>query len=217
MKQCHEKNADLLEHFIANYGWPFPAELWHGLLVEALGNMQTITFKKLTTEDLPLVLSWFNEPHVMEWWPYPEPEEKFFEHFLERCRSKDTFAYIAIMDGIPFGYIQYYYWKCDDEKTGGMWVPVKLPKTTVGIDQFIGDPAYLGKGYGSLMLKEFINHISLVLEPDVTAIILDPKPTNIVAIKCYEKAGFKTLGIVDAPWGQALFMKYDVKNFKKDL
>ena len=98
-----------------------------------------------------------------------------------------------------------------DEKTGGQWVPHDLPETTVGIDQFIGDPNYLGKGYGLLMIKEFISYLTKVLEPRTTTIILDPKPTNIVAIKCYEKVGFKPIGVVDAPWGPALFMRYDVK------
>jgi len=173
---------------------------------------KSITFQKLTPEDLPMLLAWFKEPHVMKWWPYPEPEEKFFEQFLERCRLKDnTFAFIVKLDDVPFGYIQYYHWKQDEEKTGGTWVPSDLPATTVGIDQFIGDPSYLGKGYGTHMVKEFIAHITQVCEPQITTIILDPKPDNIVAIKCYEKVGFKKIGLVDAPWGPALFMRYDAK------
>ncbi|MCX5922136.1 MAG: GNAT family N-acetyltransferase [Candidatus Dependentiae bacterium] len=175
------------------------------------GDQETVTFKKITEDDVPLLRTWFQEPHVEQWWPTPEAEEDFIKHFVTRSRSKDTFAYISKLNDVPFGYIQYYYFNRDDQNTGGIWAPGDLPETTVGIDQLIGDPQYLGKGYGTRMLQEFITYITQVLEPHITTIILDPKPTNTVAIKCYEKVGFKRVGVVDAPWGPALFMRYDVK------
>jgi aminoglycoside 6'-N-acetyltransferase-1b len=40
----------------------------------------------------------------------------------------------------------------------------------------------------------------------VTKIQTDPAPTNLRAIRCYEKAGFRKVGIVDTPDGPALLM-----------
>lgn len=30
-------------------------------------------FQKLSENNLPIVLSWFKESHVAQWWPTPEP------------------------------------------------------------------------------------------------------------------------------------------------
>lgn len=164
------------------------------------------TFKKLIESDLPLLLHWFKEPHVQKWWPTPI-ENELLEKFLQRIRSKDTFGYVVFLDDQPIGYIQYYYIDRTNKKAGA-WLP-PLPETTVGTDQFIGDPQYLGKGYGTLFIKEFINELKKI-EPTVTTVIVDPDPENAIAIRCYEKVGFVKIGIFDVPEGKHLLMRYDI-------
>ncbi len=154
------------------------------------------------------LMLWFQEPHVKQWWPTPEEKEKFFEHFLQRIRSKDTFAFMVFMDGNPLGYIQYYYIDKTSEKTG-LWLP-SLPEYTVGIDQFIGEKTAIGKGYGPLLIKEFISYLASNLEPSLTTVIVDPEPDNGAAIRCYEKIGFNRVGIFHTSYGEALLMQYDV-------
>lgn len=166
-----------------------------------------VIFKEVTTDDLPLLRTWFKEPHVNKWWPTPEDNE-FFATFLQRIRSKKTSAYMVFIDEKPIGYIQYYPIDRSIEKAG-VWLP-ELPETTVGTDQFIGDPEYLGKGYGTLFIKEFINYLTHTLDPRITTIIVDPEPTNYAAIRCYEKVGFKSVGTYTTPWGPALLMRYNV-------
>ena len=166
-----------------------------------------VSFKEVTTDDLPLLRRWFKEPHVCQWWPTPE-EDEFFENFLQRIRSKKTFAYSVLIDEKPIGYIQYYYIDRSVEKAGA-WLPA-LPETTVGIDQFIGDPTYLGKGYGTLFIKEFITYLTSRVDQAITTIIVDPEPTNYAAIRCYEKVGFQSMGIYTTEVGPALLMRYDV-------
>jgi RimJ/RimL family protein N-acetyltransferase len=165
------------------------------------------TFKKITDADLPILLTWFKEPHVQKWWPIPTQDE-VLAHFLKRIRSKDTFGYLAQLDGNPIGYIQYYYLDTSEAKTGAH-LPVELPETSVGTDQFIGDPNYLYKGYGTQFIKAFIDYLRII-EPQVTTIIVDPEPTNTAAIRCYEKVGFKRVTEYDTPYGRALLMRYDV-------
>jgi RimJ/RimL family protein N-acetyltransferase len=167
------------------------------------------SFKLLAKDHLPILLRWFQQPHVQQWWPVPLQDE-FFERFLRRIRSKDTVAYVVYSGEIPIGYIQYYYIDRAIEKTGGFWLP-ELPETTVGTDQFIGDPAYLGKGYGTLFIKQFIRDLITTLAPTITTIIVDPDPKNHIAIRCYEKVGFKQVGIFKVSDGSALLMRYDVK------
>ena len=84
------------------------------------------TFKKITETDLPILLTWFKEPHVQQWCPIPTQDE-VLAHFLKRIRSKDTFGYLALLDGMPIGYIQYYYLDTSEAKTGA-YLPVIFPK-----------------------------------------------------------------------------------------
>src|SRR5271156_6736384 len=54
---------------------------------------KSISFKKLTEHDIPLLLTWFAEPHVYQWWPVLEKNEPL-DNFLKRIRSVNTFGYI---------------------------------------------------------------------------------------------------------------------------
>jgi RimJ/RimL family protein N-acetyltransferase len=168
----------------------------------------TFTFKKPTEDDIPLLFSWLQQPHVQKWWPTLGKEE-LFDHFLKRIRSKETFPFLVILDEIPIGYIQYYYINKHEEKAG-KWLP-DLPKHTIGFDQFIGDSEYLGKGLGTVFIKKFMSFVNII-EPNVTTFIVDPDPENHAAIRCYEKVGFSKKEICQSPWGSALLMMYKIKD-----
>jgi RimJ/RimL family protein N-acetyltransferase len=57
----------------------------------------------------------------------------------------------------------------------------------------------LGRGLGTAMVGEFVQF--LWRDPAVTRIQADPAPTNARAIRCYEKAGFHSLGLITTPDG----------------
>ncbi len=175
-----------------------------------MSNHQNFMFRRVTESDLPLLFTWFNEEHVKYWWPVPTQYENFFESFLARIRSKDTVPFLVFLHDAPLGYIQYYHIDRTLEKAGA-WLP-ELPPTTVGIDQFIGDATCIGKGYGTMFIKDFITYLTCTLEPSITTIIVDPDPENKAAIRCYEKVGFEHIGVYEAPWGPAVLMRYDVEN-----
>jgi len=65
------------------------------------------------------------------------------------------------------------------------------------MDFVIGETDYLGKGYGTIIIKKFIEKI--FAETKASKIIIDPDPNNIAAISCYEKVGFKKVKEIDAP------------------
>ncbi|KKR96628.1 MAG: Aminoglycoside 6'-N-acetyltransferase type Ib-cr, AAC(6')-Ib-cr4 [candidate division TM6 bacterium GW2011_GWE2_41_16] len=169
----------------------------------------TFTFTLITQDNFaslqPLLLSWFNMPHVEQWWPVPKDNEAFFESFLKRIRS-DARPYLVLCNSSPIGYIQTY---TIDTATTHAWLP-KLPGTLIGIDQFIGEPDYLHKGFGTLFIKEFIKQLENT-DKNIT-VIVDPEPINLAAIRCYEKIGFKKIGEYQAPWGPALLMIYNKNN-----
>ena len=160
---------------------------------------EQITFRPVSEQDVELVYNWLQEPHVSKWWPTPA-KDVFLKDWFKSLRPKGAFPYIVFVNQKPIGLIQYYTVGVEDSS----WLP-KLPEHTLGIDQFIGDKEYLGKGYGCRMILAFISYLKAI-EANAGTIIVDPDPANTVAIKCYEKAGFERVGEFAAPWGPALLM-----------
>jgi len=116
----------------------------------------TFTFKSVEESDLPILLAWFKKSHVDLWWPVPKDQEDFFKSFLERIRAGIKKPYIVSLNDLPIGYIQSY----SVDPLTHPWLP-KLPDNgnVIGIDQFIGKPDYLYKGFGPLFIKKFIDNL----------------------------------------------------------
>jgi RimJ/RimL family protein N-acetyltransferase len=107
---------------------------------------------------------------------------------------------IVYVDELPIGYIQDYR-AC---RVGGGWWPDAAPGT-FGIDQFIGEPAWVGEGFGTAPIRHFVGRIFSDLS--VKEIIVDPDPKNSRAIHVYEKFGFRRSGLTRTPGGEALVLK----------
>lgn len=198
---------DTAEHL--GYNYPMGADKNITMFVQKVMEQKlprSFTFTPITENNLPLLqpllYRWFQMPHIEQWWPVPTKNEDFFNSFLKRIRS-GTKPYLVVYNDLPIGYIQCY----SADSTTSPWLP-KLPDNLVGIDQFIGEPDYLGKVIGTLFIKDFVKE--LIEKDNTLTIIVDPDPTNIAAIRCYEKVGFKRLGEYQAPWGPALVMTYQV-------
>jgi RimJ/RimL family protein N-acetyltransferase len=114
--------------------------------------------------------------------------------------SSSLRGYIALAGGSEIGYIQSYVVK----GSGDGWWPEEQDPGARGIDQFLADPARLGQGLGTAMVRAFVAH--LFADPAVTRVQTDPAPDNVRAIRCYQKAGFRPVEEVDTPDGRALLM-----------
>lgn len=162
----------------------------------------SISFKKITESDFMQIFNWLAQPHVTPWWP-----ESDWENFLEKYRAKIhsdyVHAYIISIDKYPVGMIQYYWFTKapqGDESYGRFHDP-----QMVGLDIVIGDPNYVGKGYGSKALRAFIDQI-LKREPSIKKVFINPDSANKAAIRAYEKAGFKIIKEVETKHGKELEM-----------
>lgn len=63
-----------------------------------------------------------------------------------------------------------------------------VPEGLRALDIWIGEPDYLGKGYGSEMMNWAIEWC--FSKPTVQAIIIDPLNSNTDAIRFYHRLGF---------------------------
>lgn len=171
-----------------------------------------VTFRPLTEADLPLLHDWLNRPHIVEWWSGDVNRPTLADvtaHYLPRIRGQETVTpLIAMLDGEPIGYAQSYV----AMGSGDGWWEDETDPGVRGIDQCLADPARLGQGLGTRMVRALAAH--LFADPAVTRIQTDPAPHNHRAIRCYEKAGFVRQKLITTPDGSAVYMVMTRESFE---
>jgi len=156
----------------------------------------SITFDPLNETYFPLLMLWLESPHVKKWWDQDVTytlelvREKFGKRIyntpISNNLNKKTYAYIICMGKKEIGYIQVYNARDFAEENGCNLGT--LAGSVCGIDLFIGDQDFLGKGIGARILNEFEKQI---IVPHFDCCLIDPCRDNKRAIKAFEKAGFK--------------------------
>jgi len=164
-----------------------------------------IEFRPLAEPDLPLLSEWLRRPHVAEWWDGASSLAEVRAKYLPRISSGSVRPYVASQDGKALGFIQSY----RAMECGGGWWPDEYDPGVMGVDQFLADADSLGRGLGSEMVRRFVAF--LARDPGVTRVQADPMPRNSRAIRCYEKAGFRRVGVIETPDGPALLMVIDIE------
>lgn len=139
--------------------------------------MKNFTFKKISSDDIPLIHSWLKKPHVQEFWNENTVSdlEAFRKKMEGKIKESGVNPFLVVLQGKPIGYIQSY----------------SIDSKTVGIDQFIGVEEFVNKGLGSMFVKEFTD--DLLKSKKFTRIVTDPSVSNFRAVKAMEKAGFKRM------------------------
>jgi len=164
-----------------------------------------IALRLLTEDDLPMLHDWLNRPHLVKWWQGNRPTlQQVRDHYLPRVFAQENVTpYVGLLNGKAFAYAQSY---VALGAGSGWWVDETDPGVR-GIDQLIADPQLLGKGLGTLLVRTLVE--KLFSDPQVTRIQTDPAPTNLRAIRCYQKAGFRIIRETVTPDGPAIYMLQD--------
>jgi aminoglycoside 6'-N-acetyltransferase len=76
----------------------------------------------------------------------------------------------------------------------------------VGVDLSIGEEYNLSKGIGSAVLHAFVGKLRA---EGHTAIIIDPDPENMRAVRAYAKAGFRPVPNLGGSTQGALIMQHE--------
>ena len=111
---------------------------------------------------------------VRRWWS--DPDEEF------PWEEPDATRWTVEVDGVVAGLIQFY-----EENE-----PRYRHAT---IDLFL-DPAVHGQGLGTEVIRRTVDY--LVNDRGHHRITIDPAADNAAAIRCYEKVGFETVGVMRA-------------------
>lgn len=151
--------------------------------------------RRMVHEDLDLMAKWLKTIEVLEF--FGDPEKPFSTRQVREKyapRIDGTVAvepYIVEREGSPFAFMQCYRLSRGDYGSGGY----SIEETLYGIDQFIGEPSLFNKGYGTQMVRKFLDFI--FDEKQADTVIVDPELTNPRAIRCYEKCGFHKVRKID--------------------
>ena len=152
-----------------------------------------ITFTPLAEPHFPLLLKWLETPHVKKWWDQDVTytmdlvREKYSSYVkgykLVDGQQKPIQGFIIHHNQNPIGYIQIYnaydFLKC--------MTLSGLSANLGAFDIFIGEESALQQGLGSKAIVEFLK----LHGNQYSYIFADPDINNVVAVKCYERAGLK--------------------------
>jgi len=135
-----------------------------------------------------LIHKWFNEPHVQKFYSLRNWSE---QEVLDKLQptidsTKAISAFIIFYNDNPIGYIQCY--KVSDFPWPMQDLSDEQSHQGAGLDLFIGDPYYVGKGLGKNLLNQFLIE---KIWPHFKYCVVDPDERNTTSKQLFEKCGFK--------------------------
>ncbi len=156
---------------------------------------ERVALRTVTEGDVDRLVAILQEPAVEARWGHPggDLETDVRRDFL----GLDT-AFAIDVDGEVVGAIQY------DENDTPMY-------KSAGIDLFVTTPRQ-GQGLGTDTVRTMARY--LIEERRHHRLTIDPAADNAAAIRCYEKVGFRSVGVLrryeqgpDGTWHDGLFME----------
>ncbi|MDP2872473.1 MAG: GNAT family N-acetyltransferase [Bacillota bacterium] len=149
-----------------------------------------IVFRPMQPEDLELMYRWLNDdPVIREIWTQGEgrTRERIAAKYGPRLAGTDpTRSYIILCDGVPIGYTQWYLWR----DYPGYAAHLGLEEVAASVDLFIGEAAYRYRGLGGGIIRQLLRDV-VFAHPDPVSCVITPIEGNDIAIRAYEKAGYR--------------------------
>jgi aminoglycoside 6'-N-acetyltransferase len=143
----------------------------------------------MAEDDYQVMVKWLSTPEVLEFYGginNPLSLKDIIKKYKPRVEGTvPIIPFIVELDKRPIGYMQTYKLSVNEIEN----LSYSSNDVIYGMDQFIGDPHFFGKGYGTIMVQSLIEMI--VQQQHVDIIALDPEVKNSRAIRCYEKCGFQ--------------------------
>jgi RimJ/RimL family protein N-acetyltransferase len=162
-------------------------------------NSHRFHFRPMNLDDLPLMHRWVNTPHVREWWDALPALDAVVAKYTPRILCKEpTRSFIVAAGATPIGYIQSY--RIADYPDYARHLGAD--DRAAGVDLFVGEAEFVGHGYGSAILNEFLRTVVFTDEWP-TECVIGPEIENQRAIRSYQKAGFSYWKTVQIPGERA--------------
>jgi aminoglycoside 6'-N-acetyltransferase len=155
---------------------------------------RVVALRPASLDDVPRLVEIRRAPEVYAHWRGGDDlQAAVREDFAE----DDIRPYVIELEGRVVGWIQ---WQAEEEPD----------YRHASIDIYL-DPAVHGRGVGTDAVRTLARHI--VVDHGYHRITIDPAVHNAAAIRCYEKVGFKPVGVErqaergpDGTWHDSLLM-----------
>jgi aminoglycoside 6'-N-acetyltransferase len=154
---------------------------------------ERVTLRPLAPGDVPRLAELGSDPEVARWWPDITAEELL----ADMDGSDDVTPFAVELEGEVIGLAQ-------------AWEETDPQYRHAGIDLFLGS-AHQGRSLGTDTVRTLARH--LVHDRRHHRITIDPRLDNERAIRCYERVGFKRVGVLrryelgsDGAWHDGLLL-----------
>jgi aminoglycoside 6'-N-acetyltransferase len=137
---------------------------------------QRVLIRPLAEADVPQIAAIQAQPSIARWWGQPDDAK-----LQGKAAGTDECTVFAIeFEGELVGLVQYY------EDEGDTY-------RHAGIDLFLSEHVQ-GQGLGTDAVRTMASH--LVHDRGHHRLVIDPAAENTAAIRAYEKAGFRPVGVM---------------------
>jgi len=149
--------------------------------------------------DYQVMSKWLSDPRVLEFYEgrdHPLALEQIQSEYARCIRGEeDVTPCLIMLQSVPIGYMQFYL--VGEESRNSYGLPAdECLKAVYGIDQFIGEVSCWNRGLGTRSISLLLRY--LFQTKSARKVILDPHVTNLRAIRCYEKCGFRRVKVLAA-------------------
>jgi aminoglycoside 6'-N-acetyltransferase len=147
-------------------------------------------FAPISESDFPLLSEWLQSPHVALWWDEDPSLNVIAAKYSPRILEEEACeVFIAHFENTLIGLIQRYRYDSYPEYIDEIAPLCEIPDDAFSIDYFIGPEQFLRRGFGSLMIREFVEKIWRE-RSDASSVIVPTHATNIASHRSLERAGF---------------------------
>ena len=167
-----------------------PGRVRVGDVVRRLGDAELAgcRLRSLRHEDLPLLASWIEQPHVQPWWAQPTGDGLIAEYAACIDGTDPTDVFVIDYDRRAVGMIQRYRIADYPEWVKALPAEVDLG-VAAGLDYLIGDPDLIGRGIGPTAIAT-LTAMTFDWWPDVTTVAVAVQQANRRSWRALERAGY---------------------------
>ncbi|MGW2396288.1 GNAT family N-acetyltransferase [Kitasatospora sp. NPDC001664] len=150
----------------------------------------TLTWRRLTTADFPLLAEWLARPHVARWWNHETSPEAVERDFGPAARGEEPSEDLLVaVDGEPVALVQRCWIADYPQYMGELADQAEIPERAMTLDYLIGGPERTGQGIGTRILRA-VAEATWTDHPTATALVIPVHADNRASWRALEKAGF---------------------------
>lgn len=160
--------------------------------MEATGE-GTLTWRRLTAADLPLLAGWLREPQVARWWNHEHTAEAVERDFGASVRGEEPGEDLIVsLDGHAIGLLQRSVIRDYPEDLAELEAIIDVPDGAVQLDYLIADAALRGRGLGTRMIAAAVQS-TWSDHAAAPAVLVAVVAANTASWRALEKAGLQRI------------------------